>query len=59
GFSNRALRPLERVVFAGMAALVMAACLSSQWQWPVYAAGIAVALWCWRPRMRQSPMTGA
>ena len=49
GFSNRALRPGERVFFGLVALLVLTACLSSQWQWPVYLIGVFATFLCWRP----------
>ena len=55
GFSNRALRPGERVFFGLVALLVLTACLSSQWQCPVYLIGIFATFLCWRPARLTKP----
>ena len=55
GFSNRALRPGERVFFGLVALLVLTACLSSQWQWPVYLIGVFATFLCWRPARLMKP----
>jgi len=48
GFSSRHLSLPERLLFALASVGILWACMTSQWQWPVYAVGAAALFWCWR-----------